>query len=144
MSASQWHEPMDPMELDDDWLVAIFGGDPIKTEDPSTAAYSSQALVPAEDQEPQPEVDGGLAPIDPPQHEEEEQDQVAAQPGFLKPLYDFRRIFKKLPKLAETDEVAAKRLILGLHERMWHASYSELIELAASTTWSRTSSTSDD
>eukprot|EP00435_Cladocopium_sp_Y103_P061866 s1483_g23.t1 len=67
-----------------------------------------------------------LAPLEPPQHDGEGQDQVATQPGSLKPLYDFRRVFKKLPKLAEPDEVSAKRLILGLHERMWHASYSDV------------------
>ena len=38
----------------------------------------------------------------------------------LRPLYDFRRIFRKLPTLATTDEQKAKRLLLGLHERLWH------------------------
>ena len=38
----------------------------------------------------------------------------------IKPLYDFRRIFKKLPSLTGTDEAKAKRILLGLHERMWH------------------------
>eukprot|EP00913_Durusdinium_trenchii_P002492 g2304.t1 len=39
---------------------------------------------------------------------------------MIKPIYDFRRIFKKLPTLATTDEAKAKRLLLGSHERMWH------------------------
>ena len=45
----------------------------------------------------------------------------AVRPGSLKPLYDFRRIFHKLPRLASSDPTQAKRLIVGLHERLWHA-----------------------
>ena len=39
----------------------------------------------------------------------------------LKPLYDFRRVLHRLPKLASTDATQAKRLLLGLHERFWHS-----------------------
>ena len=43
----------------------------------------------------------------------------AEHPGSLKPIFDFRRVFTRLPKPAGKDDV--KRLILGLHERLWHA-----------------------
>lgn len=42
-------------------------------------------------------------------------------PCDRRPIFDFRRVFARLPRLAGTDDVTAKRLILGLHERLWHA-----------------------
>lgn len=53
--------------------------------------------------------------------EEEPQGDAAVNPAGLKPDYDFKRIFKRLPLLAE-DIVMVKRLLLCLHERLWHAS----------------------
>ena len=59
--------------------------------------------------------------------EEERQDQVAKSPASLKPVYDFRRIFQRLPVLEQKgDTVMIKRLLLGLHERMWHCSLGDL------------------
>ena len=120
MSASQWHEPID---LEEDWLVAVFGDDSEEKKKGTTSSSSSTALVPVADAEDaegdQPE--GELSQVDPPEHEGEEQGQVAVQPGSLKPVYDFRRIFHKLPRLAASDPTQAKRLILGLHERLWHS-----------------------
>ena len=43
--------------------------------------------------------------------------------------FDFRRVLVRLPRLARTDEEQAKRLILGLHERFWHANASDLKSL---------------
>jgi len=104
MSASQWHEPID---LEEDWLVAVFGDDTEEKKKGTTSSSSSTALVPVADAEDaegdQPE--GELSQLDPPEHEGEEQGQVAVQPGSLKPVYDFRRIFHNL----------------GLHERLWHS-----------------------
>ena len=119
MSASQWHEPVN---VDQDWMVAIFGAE--KAEQSS----SSSREKPKKDEQGQEEED--LPDI----FDEEERpgevevvEESAIQPAqdadALVPLYDFRRIFKKLPKLAATDEKMAKRLILGLHERLWHAPY---------------------
>ena len=59
--------------------------------------------------------------------EEERQDQVAKSPASLKPVYDFRRIFRRLPVLEQKgDTVMIKRLLLGLHERMWHCTLGDL------------------
>ena len=53
--------------------------------------------------------------------DEENPDGPAEHPGSLKPIFDFRRVFTRLPKLAGKDDIMAKKLILGLHERLWHA-----------------------
>ena len=124
LSASQIHEPM---ELDDDWMVAIFGNDTTQKDE---SASSSSAIVPAEQKkEDQEEPAGDLVPLDPPEHDSEEPDKIAVHPGGLKPTYDFRRIFKKLPRLALDDETAAKRLILGLHERLWHSGLTDTVNI---------------
>ena len=124
LSASQIHEPM---ELDDDWMVAIFGNDPNKKE---TTSSSSTAVVPVDQlNEDQEEPAGDLVPLEPPEHDSEEPDKIAVHPGGLKPTYDFRRIFKKLPRLALDDETAAKRLILGLHERLWHSGLTDTVNI---------------
>ena len=41
----------------------------------------------------------------------------------MKPLYDFRRVLHRLPRLAEHDHLQAERLLLGLHERFWRRSW---------------------
>ena len=43
--------------------------------------------------------------------------------------FDFRRVLVRLPQLARSDEEQAKRLILGLHDRFWHANASDLKSL---------------
>ena len=43
--------------------------------------------------------------------------------------FDFRRVLVRLPRLARNDVDQAKRLILGLHERFWHSSASDLQSL---------------
>ncbi|OLQ14518.1 hypothetical protein AK812_SmicGene1358 [Symbiodinium microadriaticum] len=40
--------------------------------------------------------------------------------------FDFRRVLVRLPRLARDDPQQAKRLLLGLHERFWHANSSDL------------------
>ena len=131
LSASQWHEPLD---LEMDWLVAIFGSDLKEKEAASSSSSSSsRPKAPAtkdkdaediQDLDTIP-VEGEGAIIEAPEIEEEATDQVAV--GGLKPLYNFRRIFKKLPVLIQKDDIqTAKRLILGLHERMWHAPYLDI------------------
>ena len=123
MSASQWHEPVD---VEQDWMVAIFGAE--KTEQSS----SSSARPKKEITERALEEEDNLPNLFDEEEEErprevEVVEESAIQPAqdaeALVPLYDFRRIFKKLPKLAATDEKMAKRLILGLHERLWHAPF---------------------
>ena len=115
MSASHWHEPID---LEEDWLVAIFGSDPESAK--TSSSFSSLAPVqPAQDDDEA--QDGEIAQPPPPDDDSEEPGQVAVRPGSLKLLYDFRRILHKLPLLASSDPTQVKRFIVGLHERVWHA-----------------------
>ncbi|CAE7220811.1 unnamed protein product, partial [Symbiodinium sp. CCMP2456] len=69
----------------------------------------------AEDEEPEPPLDEG---------EEFEAVQQETDDGdkTIKPLFDFKRVFKRLQSgLIETDPATARRLLLGLHERFYHA-----------------------
>ena len=56
--------------------------------------------------------------------------EEAPQPQ-LKPLYSFRKVFQRLMNTAENDPVTAKRLLLGLHERFYHAPAGDLRNLLA-------------
>ena len=141
LSNAQWHEPL---ELDDDWLIAFFGTDPsdngqaASSKPPSKGKSSVDRLEELLEESPQPfEPDNILGDLDytpttdeegaqakdevPETPLEEEEDLVPAEKQVIKPTYDFRRVYKKLPLLAVKDEAAAKRLLLGLHERMWHS-----------------------
>ena len=115
MSASHWHEPID---LEEDWLVAIIGSDPDPPKHPAHLHHWSQFNQHKTMTKLKMEK---LAQLPPPDCDSEEPGQVAARPGSLKPLYDFRRILHKLPRLASSDPTQVKRLIVGLHERVWHA-----------------------
>ena len=126
MSASQWHEPLN---IEDDWMVAVFGGDPGELPTASASSGPRKPMV-QRLQDLDEESDGyepSIAPEgvlqEPMDMEEEPQEARAVNPASLKPVYDFKRIFKRLPLLAERgDIVMVKRLLLGLHERLWHAS----------------------
>ena len=131
LEASQIYEALD---IGDEWLVAIFGKDvdPPEEDDLPEPASSSKTRSPkipddkldfddGSDGYSPSVLDDDLVPLCPPAHEEEPTEAVASHPGSLKPLFGFRRIFEKLPKLFGKDENQAKRLILGLHERLWRA-----------------------
>ncbi len=118
-----------PIELEDDWLIAVFGADPGSRE-PSSSSSSTRKRQ----QEKKDAEEIGIAK-DLEDIKDEEGDAEAAaeeiteeeiKAGSIKPMYDFRRVFKRLPIMAQTDEEKAKRLILGLHERLWHAPYLDL------------------
>ena len=125
LSLSQWNSPVN---LEEDWMVAIFGKD--AEEQPTTSSTSSRSKQPRDDdvesQGYDPSIGDELEVLQPPAMEVEEADQPAQNPGSLKPIFDFRRVFTRLPKLAGKDDVTAKRLILGLHERLWHAPYQDI------------------
>ena len=132
LSLSQWNEPIN---IEEDWLVAIFGSDaPDKGSSSSSSTRAAGGFKDAKDLIPDDQSEGyepsiapdELLPVQPPEVEEEEQDGAAQNPGSLKPLFDFRRVFKRLPQLAGHDDQTAKRLILGLHERLWHAPYMDI------------------
>lgn len=121
MSHGQIHEPID---FDEDWLVCIFGAYPAmsradrKRHDEAQEATSDDKAVepfeplPEATQEellPQPYEEASIQPVEP-----------GDQPSALKPLFNFKKIYEKLPNLVNINELKAKRLLLGLHERMWH------------------------
>ena len=79
-----------------------------------------------------------VAPV-PPREAQPEQAEIAGEEEFqavrpeqedrpktLKPLYDFKKVFEKLRgDIPTSDPVLAKRLLLGLHERFYHAPISD-------------------
>ena len=126
LSLSQWNSPVN---LEEDWMVAIFGKD--AEEQPTTSSTSSRSKQPRGPmmwslKGYDPSIGDELEVLQPPAMEVEEADQLAQNPGSLKPIFDFRRVFTRLPTLAGKDDVTAKRLILGLHERLWHAPYQDI------------------
>eukprot|EP00435_Cladocopium_sp_Y103_P007263 s3374_g2.t1 len=131
LSLSQWNEPIN---IEDDWLIAIFGSDiPVEGPLPSSSSRPSIASKDAKDligddvsEGYEPSIADELEPLQPPDVEEEDAEVPAQNPGSLKPIFDFKRVFKRLVKLAGTDDHTAKRLILGLHERLWHAPYMDI------------------
>ena len=142
MSNHQWHEAT---ELEDDWLITLFGKDP---NDTSTSASSSSSTRPLqspqeEDEEFEKLMDASLEnpyqvedgddpdeevelvphaeqPDVEPQDGQQPEEIVPSEKKVIKPIYDFRRVYRKLPDMATRDPITTKRLLLGLHERLWH------------------------
>lgn len=79
-----------------------------------------------------------LAPEEPAAEEDEAVFEEEKEEVFLprqivskKPLYDFKKVFQRLPQLAENNPQTAVRLLLGLHEKYWHAPPHDLRNLLA-------------
>eukprot|EP00435_Cladocopium_sp_Y103_P048511 s541_g14.t1 len=145
MSNHQWHEAT---ELEDDWLITLFGKDPSDTSSSSASSSSARRPLPTpregdeefqkmmeaplenpyqvEDGEDPGEIDDNAPNPGPPDDGEEPQDEqvseeiVPVESKVIKPIYDFRRVYKRLPLMASRDPATTKRLLLGLHERLWH------------------------
>ena len=146
LSNHQWHEPTD---IDEDWLITLFGTESESSVEESKGASSSSTAksspstpartsrrapaTPAEAEEfaeplinpyevdaAEPE-DGVDVAVDEDVAEEATETIVPAQTRTIKPTYDFRRVYQKLPQLATSNEASAKKLLLGLHERFFHA-----------------------
>ena len=79
--------------------------DVIEVTDASGSGQQPEQLVPAHDSEP-------------PYEEEEFR---ARRIVSTKPIYDFKKVFQRLPQLAKEKPDTASRLLLGLHEKYWHA-----------------------
>ena len=47
----------------------------------------------------------------------------------LKPLYSMKRVLQRLPDAVKTAPATAKRLLLGLHEKLWHATARDFASL---------------
>ena len=124
LSLSRWHEPLN---LEDFWLIALFGKDPAKAGEASSSSTPSKLAI-KDKIDSDDDEKAAVAVIGqeqeqllPREMDEENPDGPAEHPGRLKPIFDFRRLFTRLPKLVGKDDITAKRLILGLHERLWHA-----------------------
>ena len=63
------------------------------------------------------------------QQAQEEEEDTTMDIAEGKPLYDFRRVLHRLPRLAKHDHLQAERLLLGLHERFWHAGVGDMTNL---------------
>ena len=146
----------------DDWQVTLFGNEvqtktkkkkqetktkvdksPMVATEPSrpssSASSSTKKRSPPADEEPD------LSPLRE-QGEEEDEKEAEAQPleedvevfqprqiSSKRPLYDFKKVFQRLPQLATANPQMAIRLLLGLHEKYWHAPPGDLKNLLART-----------
>ena len=59
----------------------------------------------------------------------EEVSMQVAQARTIKPPYSLKRVLQKLPKAVKEDLPLARRLLLGLHEKLWHATSADCISL---------------
>ena len=125
LSAGQWHEPMDLD--DDDWLVTIFGSDVQKEQETSSTSSSSRPVPALQDrqaadgdQQDQGDPEGELVPLEPPEMEVEDDDQPAVNPGALRPCYDFRRVFRRLPRMDLHAQTSNLEVYLHLEEGQMH------------------------
>ena len=141
----------------EDWMITVFGVEPGATPSPSTPGGHHRRNPPApplpprqddtfeipevleipEDRRPADIVGDGAYEDDQPQRPEGEAEEEEFEPsdaaGQLRPIrpnYNLRRVLQKLPQLvAAGDNVKAKRLLLGLHERLWHSPINDYLNL---------------
>ena len=142
LSNHQWHEPTD---IDEDWLITLFGVESsaekaLKAEKASSSSASAQpasvkpseAIVAAEEEFEDPlvnpygeeEADGDVENLEEGSKDGDadstEMAIVPVKQQVIKPTYDFRRVYQKLLLLATSNQKAAKKLLLGLHEHFYH------------------------
>ena len=145
LSHSQQHQKIDEV----DWLITLFGSDPAGIipatpagtipstpagaipSTPTKASHRRKAPTDRAEDLPAPaSQDRVEEPIGDGDEQPEETFEGAPQQP-IKPLYSFRKVFQRLVKVAESDPLTAKRLILGLHERFYHAPLGDLRNLLA-------------
>lgn len=149
LSVAQVNEALDV----EDWMITVFGVDVAATPSPSTPGRHHRkrppepALPPRqddtfdlpdvidlpEDKRP-PELVGGIYEDDPPEvpgdDEEFEASDAAKKVQPIRPNYNLRRVLQKLPQLVAAGDITkAKRLLLGLHERLWHSPINDYLNL---------------
>ena len=144
LSHSQQRQKIDEIG----WLITIFGSDKVgavpAVPDPPPGDEPAIPATPTKHGHRKPEADTSKLP--PPASKDKiaddedvnldgEGDPVetfdAAPIENLKPLHNFRKVFQRLLKIADTDQTTAKRLILGLHERFYHAPLGDLRNMLA-------------
>ena len=139
MSIAQINEAYDI----DDWLFTVYGADLAEVPAPSTPA-SRPRSIPKQPGLPPRGDDTALLPQvhdrpdnpddepEEPKYEEEEQfesqDRSAIAP--IKPNYNMKKVLERLPKLVEEgDRTRALKLLVGLHERLWHTPVMDFMNL---------------
>ena len=138
MSIAQINEAYDI----DDWLFTVYGADLDEVPAPSTPASRPRA-IPKQPGLPPRGDDAALLPQvhdrpDNPDDEPEEakyeeeqfesQDRAAIAP--IKPNYNMKKVLERLPKLVEEgDRTRALKLLVGLHERLWHTPVMDFMNL---------------
>ena len=146
LSVAQINEALDV----EDWMITVFGVDVAAVPSPSTPGRHHRkrppepALPPRQDDtfdlpdvidlpddKRPPELVGGIYEDDPPEvpgdEEEFESSDVAKKVQPIRPNYNLRRVLQKL--VAAGDITKAKRLLLGLHERLWHSPINDYLNL---------------
>ena len=142
MSHRQLQAPVDEA----DWHVYVFGVCPEAVSAPSGLGRPAAPYVPAFGKEKDgktqvdpdteavmQELDAIPLPAQPPEEplpgnepDEEFKAQGQVEEKVLKPLFDFKKVYKRLQTdLVERDPHTAKRLLLGLHERFYHCPISD-------------------
>ena len=56
-------------------------------------------------------------------------DTEVAQLRTIKPLYSVKRVLQRLPEAIKKEPATARRLLLGLHEKLWHAPAADFANL---------------
>ena len=136
-------------------MITVFGVEPGNMASPSTPGQHHRRNPPEpplpprrddtfelpevleipEDRRPAEIVGGGAYEDDQPDRgengeEEFEASDAVGQVQPLKPNYNLRRVLQKLPQLvAAGDNLKAKRLLLGLNERLWHSPINDYLNL---------------
>ena len=127
----------------ENWMVTLYGQDVDAVPAPSTPSKRPRsipaqpalppraddaALVPRVMERPENPAEQPLALEDAPYEEFDAHDRRDLAP--IKPNYNLRRVLEKLPKIiADGDNTKAKRLLLGLHERLWHTPIGDFVNL---------------
>ena len=152
MSHNQIYSDID----EDNWMVTIFGTEVEAVPAPSTPITRARKRP---EERGFPRRDGGAAPSDvplgqpdvralpeqaddsllqsayePAQEDQPGEEEFEARPHSelapMRPNYNLRRVLLRIPALVEKGEnEKAKRLLLGLHERLWHSPASDFTNL---------------
>lgn len=108
-------------------------GDDMSRQAPTTPpTVFDDEIAEAEPEQPAAPVEQEPPPDDDPSKDEEAVEELKPRTIVsTKPLYDFRKVFQRLPQLAEEKPDTAIRLLLGLHEKYWHSPPGDLRNILA-------------
>ncbi|CAK9030292.1 unnamed protein product [Durusdinium trenchii] len=129
LSPAQQREAID----EEHWMITFFGNNvPPSTKVPGTPAPGTPAV--AAPSTPRPAIADAAQPEEPAaplavQPYDEVGTSKAIELRTMKPLYSIKRVLHRLPQEVSKDTVNAKRMLLGLHERLWRANATDLANL---------------